>query len=1672
MRQWPGSPRIPWDRCLAFPVGLIVFLLLSSGLARAEGEQWGIRKYAEELPRYRALVQQLETQGRDLDARRQRCAQAIDAVWSDWTVEERLAGEKAYESRKWGNNALGGGRALMRDRMEHCRNSYREALEQPNPVDPAGDQPAQQAYRDLLWGAHIKYLRSRNQFYDYDARYQEDKLQYLKGYIPGLFNQFIGFDLGEFIEDTLDDAGYVLAAHANAFFDELLKCGVKEVVHYVKQWAVYRGQIERLAKEWTFKERWKNPPQWHPARRDLSGGPQPSEFNSLGIADCIEDVTRAMVVCATVNGLRKNFVDAMVDEGVDPLVAEFWWSKYILQEEKPSADDPRAARVRGAYDVFTSRLETALESAWTKDFGLEQAKKSMEDELERQASKRIYNDVMQQVRKEMAEEMRSLDPSRRDGAQAMRIRQRAAERARELGKEKVQSDAHLKFLDALDWGAMLMQQAVSSGTYVSRWYDFDTIGASLVEEYHRIENCMVKQKLTLSGPAILAIYQMPEKELQQFFSRCDDIEADQQMLWAQRLLPQMQRHHNAAKAAADQLASVCADGPGRLQMASSLLAEARAEAQTLLDHIRQSSPLASQIEPAVETFETRAEEAGRHAEAVVEARTLAEAEAEKACSAAQDYRAAQDATAKKTQQEQCELAAKSAEQAVADAVDAFNKSVALRDAVKAEADTLGQLMEKLLAVYDGADAVLKKGTEIRKLADEAARMASTADAAWERLKKARIDAEAVLKKADEKVARTQNPEAQGLLANIVSMGDDTFAWVASYENCPAMLRTEADKLTRELQTFDLTETAIREQVAGLPDKGDLTALENRAKQAVADVASAVDVGEAFLDVAGEAGRDAQTCLKLLIGSREGGPAEIAAAAEAAIDACRFDEARTLIDRLLQGPQRDRLMQKLTEAQRTEQRVDALRSEADRLAQAGDIAGAKSRLQEAGALSVCPDKRREIEAQLASLESAAPPTDAAQTSTATDNTEPNAAGQPDEGFADLGTQPEDGTQETSSIITFDAPVETPTNTAGFDELPANLRDDDFADRSFDQATTAPPQRDANDNDFADLGNADSQTPAETVTYFDRPWMPRTWQIGDTQSTQVNIYDTASCLAMAAALANCTEGSSDTAIADQIRAAIRHMQAANQYSFAPHKAWPDWEQRAYQFNVWAKRVTQESQRQRDIARQQLHSYLSGQANGMKMQLETLLQGQAGSAENCDSLLFQIGYHLAYAAQLQLIAEDGLSAGKDRLWANRILSRVDNSKATAGRLMGMVQPSVNRRGCPDMGKLVDRVRAVRTDQSGTGQTLLAIWQDSRASLQTRSYDPDELAGEWAFSGLKWSQFDSPEWKNEIEPKLDQWNPDTVYRFAASGSAYTGTLLKNPGGIAGWFSAWSNDPRYHGHLFQPGVILFQMEKVGSNHYRGQRFKAGTPGDNNLYPEPFEIVVQGRVARYGVGNQAGAQVSARDAYLLVRYDPPAEGSVVDIEVVGRHVFANLAQDRPRGATMEPPSIGRPIIGDQTYSIFFRRPFRFPAFTNNNPGVNFILTYRGKDEVFANHEGMCRNNSLPTLAGESFVRHDHQGQWCVKTNTNNEGWLRMALVWSTDDWTLSIWADDYATHPDTMFRGQAAMVRYGFEMLDKLAPRIQTIPLTGGAEGAPPPMQETAPQTAPGGIDLLGIGTN
>jgi len=179
---------------------------------------------------------------------------------------------------------------------------------------------------------------------------------------------------------------------------------------------------------------------------------------------------------------------------------------------------------------------------------------------------------------------------------------------------------------------------------------------------------------------------------------------------------------------------------------------------------------------------------------------------------------------------------------------------------------------------------------------------------------------------------------------------------------------------------------------------------------------------------------------------------------------------------------------------------------------------------------------------------------------------------------------------------------------------------------DKKTGGKPDRTAQqtdtDNGFSDEGTEIKTTPKkEQVTYFDRKWLPRSWSDqGDSNSTRFHIYNTASRMGMAAAYAKYLDARVDDDIAKYIRQAVEHMKKANQYSFKPHKAWPDWQNRGFQFNKLADRISKRSLAQRNYLRKGLTSKLAGQANAMARQLETLTRGQAGSISNCDSLYFR--------------------------------------------------------------------------------------------------------------------------------------------------------------------------------------------------------------------------------------------------------------------------------------------------------------------------------------------------------------------------------------------------------------------------------------------------------------------
>jgi hypothetical protein len=198
-------------------------------------------------------------------------------------------------------------------------------------------------------------------------------------------------------------------------------------------------------------------------------------------------------------------------------------------------------------------------------------------------------------------------------------------------------------------------------------------------------------------------------------------------------------------------------------------------------------------------------------------------------------------------------------------------------------------------------------------------------------------------------------------------------------------------------------------------------------------------------------------------------------------------------------------------------------------------------------------------------------------------------------------------------------------------------------------------------------------------------------------------------MAAVLAKHTDGVADAAIANHVSAAIGHMRDANRNSFAPHKAWPDWEQRGRQYRATLAGFARKSGGYRDIARRQLHSYFHGQAMSLMRQLRTQVAGTTG--ENYDSVLFRIGYHLASAAQLRLIAEDGRAAGADREWLRKVRARADSHAQMAARYIAQTGSPAPRSDFPDLTSLGAPLR--RSAQDDSPEETFGVWRQCRSEL-----------------------------------------------------------------------------------------------------------------------------------------------------------------------------------------------------------------------------------------------------------------------------------------------------------------------------------------------------------------------
>ncbi len=245
-------------------------------------------------------------------------------------------------------------------------------------------------------------------------------------------------------------------------------------------------------------------------------------------------------------------------------------------------------------------------------------------------------------------------------------------------------------------------------------------------------------------------------------------------------------------------------------------------------------------------------------------------------------------------------------------------------------------------------------------------------------------------------------------------------------------------------------------------------------------------------------------------------------------------------------------------------------------------------------------------------------------------------------------------------------------------------------------------------------------AETITYFDRNFMPQSWKTsGNSQQAKVHIYALGSRLGWAAALARHCGPNAVDLIVDHLNGASGHVKGAHDNSFMPEKTFKDWQEIQNKHQYWIQKLQQRPDIQgQEQQLQSLFRSFKSHALGLAKKIAYPSWGKGlEQQENCDSYYLRIGYYLAYASQSLACAAQGGSKGMPAQWVKRIINDGQSAAAGAARYMQDLKKLKNATGfCIDLGGIANFVYQGTRD--GTGPHAMAEaaqkgWQDSLEAL-----------------------------------------------------------------------------------------------------------------------------------------------------------------------------------------------------------------------------------------------------------------------------------------------------------------------------------------------------------------------
>lgn len=900
----------------------------------SSGEAWGTRPYAEEKALFDALVAELEGKIAAVDARIATTAGERDAYWQDWSDDERTAAREWF-GRSTHYPSAGNRLNWANEQRDAASKRLTAVLESGRDVDFAADTPEGMARRAQLWSAQITLLRRELTQRNEQAIYDGIELQAIKSYLGSLINRDLGMSVEEFAADTVDDLWYVVRSHADKFWDDMFACAVKMVGR-----GILRRGVGLAAPEFV----------------NLPDVPGVVSTPEGVVMECMGDIARDALVNAFTAGLRKNFVDDMVAQGIYPEVAEYWWATFILAGEEP--EGPNAPRVKPVLEAIRDRLGKAVERTMDQvdQQALEQVKELWKRELEVGARERLKLEV--RIAALEAARAAQSEGARLSGAT---IRMESFKRATEkLGPDLYAKDASLRFLEGLDAAEVLFRQGYIAYSVLGSEMAFAERGKPLIDEYWEIVRCLGKLERGSGAHLVLQYYGWAEDVRREFFKTCGEAKETENLPEAQMMADRMAGLAAAASSNASLLGLHCQYGNATLGVIEGDATAIEAALGELSNFVDQSTLSLGVVDAAFAEVDDALTKATTMAEETERAKKRTDAAAERACDMTEEVRAATDPDDQRSKLDEVVAAealarehAEASRAAARQSGEFAGLAVASAEELAGDLVVLRQIRDshiEVAAALDDADASLA----------EAGREAAAAAKASQELARIKREATVLVARARQLLATPAQTDAlRSQLATIEELYASVTAAAASDDGCARRLADRLAALEKRLAAARATAAEVAAGIAETLEGIDVDKLGQDVVARAEEAQATGDVADAIAGAAEATAADAGSCLELARAALQGGEAELAAAARAALGQCDFPAAKAAIERLPAGPEREALVVAYRGAFAREQDTLAMWNAADAAFKQGDYEEAYLSLEEAYANTACDSFKARI-----------------------------------------------------------------------------------------------------------------------------------------------------------------------------------------------------------------------------------------------------------------------------------------------------------------------------------------------------------------------------------------------------------------------------------------------------------------------------------------------------------------------------------------------------------------------------------------------------------------------------------------------------------------------------------------------------------------------------------------